>query len=221
MSRLNSSKRSTSGAQRSGLAANAPVPRDAPAASSSAYGWAATSAAPCARAARNACSSPSSSPTNARSPTASACAAQRRVGVVVGQLEARDHEQVVEHAGAGGLARELRQVRGEVPAVHAALAADDVVGDREHVEAGAAVQIAELAWRELAVAPRRMRVELAEQRLDLRPHRRPVLLQRAGFSGRWPRRNPGATTLTRSSSRASGSAWRSRAHPRSACPTTT
>jgi hypothetical protein len=56
----------------------------------------------------------------------------------------------------------------------------DVIGDAEHVEGVTPVEVDELPERERAVAPRRMRVELAEQRLDLPAHpARSVLATRA------------------------------------------
>jgi hypothetical protein len=45
-----------------------------------------------------------------------------------------------------------------------------VVGDREHVEAVSAVEVAELAHAEDAVAPGRVRVELAQERVLFRGH---------------------------------------------------
>jgi hypothetical protein len=45
-----------------------------------------------------------------------------------------------------------------------------VVGDREDVEAAAAVEVAELPQAERAVTPRRVRVELAEEWTGLRLH---------------------------------------------------
>jgi hypothetical protein len=45
-----------------------------------------------------------------------------------------------------------------------------VIGDREHVEAMASIEIAELAHSEHAVAPGRVRVELAEEWVLLRGH---------------------------------------------------
>ena len=88
----------------------------------------------------------------------------RRIGVVVGQLEARNHEQVVEPRRPRGLGGEVVEVLGEVRAVDVASLARRVIGDGEDIEARPAVQIAELPRREGAVAPGRVRVELAEER---------------------------------------------------------
>ena len=46
----------------------------------------------------------------------------------------------------------------------------DVVGHAEHVEALAPVEVDELGKRQRTVAPARVGVELAEQRLDLPAH---------------------------------------------------
>jgi len=93
---------------------------------------------------------------------------QLRVGVVVGQLETWNDEQSVEGSGALGLTLDLFQVVGVVgggECLRSRRVAHDVVGDRKHVEAGGAVEVDELGRREYAVAPGRVRVELAEERL--------------------------------------------------------
>ena len=93
------------------------------------------------------------------------------VEMVVRQLDPRKHQQVVERPCALGLGVDRGEVRGEGPFVDARLGhapgvvgADDVIGDTENVEAVAAVEIDELAEPKLAIAPRRMGVELAQQR---------------------------------------------------------
>jgi hypothetical protein len=88
-----------------------------------------------------------------------------RVGVVVGQLEAGDHEQAVEPPRPLTFLRDPLQVL-VVPLARegGAAGAADVVGDREHVEARRAVEVDELAQGEGAVAEGRVRVKLAEQR---------------------------------------------------------
>ena len=92
----------------------------------------------------------------------------------------------------------LRQVRGS--------RREHVVGDAEHVEAVAAVDIDELGQRERAVAPRRVRVELTEKRFPVHapsvaaPDREPGEKsgERAGKKRRtlWPRA-AGATHVQR------------------------
>ena len=109
---------------------------------------------------------------------------RRFVGVlgVVGQLDAGKHEQVVQGSRASGLAKNVRDVRGMHLASYAAcrplrpiepgiVGADGVIGDAENVEASAAVEVDELAHGEAAVTPRRVRMQLAEERLDSVPHR--------------------------------------------------
>jgi hypothetical protein len=60
------------------------------------------------------------------------------------------------------------------PATREIVAAERVVGDGEDVEAKASVKVNQLAQRERAVAPGRMGVQLAEERLGLRPSRRAI-----------------------------------------------
>ena len=67
------------------------------------------------------------------------------VRIVVRELEAGDHEQVVELAGAERLRADVAQVRVVVAGVHLGRAARRMVGDSEDVEAAAPVEIAELA----------------------------------------------------------------------------
>lgn len=58
----------------------------------------------------------------------------------------------------------LRDPREQRVAVEAA---NGVVGDREHVDAGPAVEVAQVARRQLAVTPGRVRVKLAEEWFEL------------------------------------------------------
>jgi hypothetical protein len=102
------------------------------------------------------------------------------VEVVVGQLEAGNEQEVVLASGALRLGRELPQVLGVFRSVEPTgrrigcqprvVAARNVVGDAEDVEAGASVEVDELADAQGAVAPVRMRVELAEQWPDFPTH---------------------------------------------------
>ncbi len=87
----------------------------------------------------------------------------------MGQLEARDDEQAVEAARSGGFRLDLAEIRLEVGLADIALVRR-VIGDREHVEAGVAVEVDELADGKGAVTPRRVGVELAEKRVELRRH---------------------------------------------------
>src|SRR5438552_5938965 len=66
-----------------------------------------------------------------------------------------------------------------------------MVGDREHVEPAASVEVAQLADRQRTVAPGRMCVQLAKERGRLRRHLRPVFRAEDGF----PRRVSEPTTL--------------------------
>jgi hypothetical protein len=102
--------------------------------------------------------------------------------VVEGELETGDHEHPVRPRGAGRLAVDLGEVERERHLVDGreggafllaprVVGADDVVGDAEHIEATSAVEIDELTNRELAVAPARMRVKLAEQWPEASSHR--------------------------------------------------
>ncbi len=93
-----------------------------------------------------------------------------RVRVVVRELEAGNHKEVVQLARPQRLGANRAQVGVVGAGVHLALLARRVVGDREDVEAAATVQVAELPQAERAVTPRRVRVELAEQWTGLRLH---------------------------------------------------
>ncbi len=95
---------------------------------------------------------------------------EARVGVVVGELEARHHEQSVLLARPRSLALELGEVGVEavggdaVRRVAAGLdGSADVVGDAEDVEPVRAVEIHERRHRQDAVAPGRVRVQLCQQ----------------------------------------------------------
>ncbi len=92
-----------------------------------------------------------------------------RVGILVGQLEAGQDEQVVQAARPLALGRDLVEVGVEVGLLDME-AGQGVVGDGEHVETGPAVEVAELAHAPGAVAPRRVGVELAEKRAELGGH---------------------------------------------------
>jgi hypothetical protein len=95
-----------------------------------------------------------------------------RVRVVVGELEAGHEQESVGRERAGALALDLREVGADVCGVDARapvpewpriVAAQDVVGDTENIEAGRSVEVDHPSERKLAVAPSRVRVELAEQ----------------------------------------------------------
>ena len=103
------------------------------------------------------------------------------VEVVVGQLEPGHEQQVVLALGPSRLRLDLGEVVAVIARVNPSprprlgqprvVAADDVIGDADHVEAAAAVEVDQLGHRQLPVAPAGVRVELAEQRLDLAAHR--------------------------------------------------
>lgn len=102
----------------------------------------------------------------AAQPDPDGMAGQPRIRVLDGQLQSRQDEQAVPPPRALGFRVDLVEVGrvGLGPDVGASLAVHDVIRDREHVEAGAAVEVDELARVEDAVAPRRVRVQLREQR---------------------------------------------------------
>ena len=92
----------------------------------------------------------------------------RGIGVVVGELEARDDEQSVPLHRAGRLTVELGQVGGMVrsgdpPWRVCEISAAGVIGDAEDVEAARAIQVDERGQFEQAVAPRRVRMQLGQQ----------------------------------------------------------
>jgi hypothetical protein len=114
-----------------------------------------------------------------------------RVRVVVGELEAGQEQEPVGRERAGALALDLREVGADVGGVDARapvperpriVAAQDVVGDTENIEAGRSVEVDHRCERKLAVAPSRVRVELAEQGACAFAHS-PPLCPRA--AGRW------------------------------------
>ena len=113
------------------------------------------------------------------------------VRVVVGELEAGQEQESVGREGAGALALDLREVGADVRSIDAGapvperpgiVGAQDVVGDAEDVEAGRSVEVDHRPERELAVAPGRVGVELAEQRARAFAHS-PRVCQRAAT--RW------------------------------------
>jgi hypothetical protein len=106
-----------------------------------------------------------------------------RVRVVVGELEAGHEQEPVGRERAGALALDLRKIGADVGGVDARApvlerprvgAAEDVVGDAENVEGGRSIQVDHRRERKLAVAPSRMRVELAEQGARAFAHSPPV-----------------------------------------------
>ena len=105
--------------------------------------------------------------------------APSRIVVMVGQLEAREDEQVVERRGASRLGGDRRDVLGVALCgdVHLPVA-QRVICDAEDVEPTVAVEVDKLAKRQAAVAPRRVRVELAEQWCDALTHRLKLAAQR-------------------------------------------
>jgi hypothetical protein len=105
----------------------------------------------------------------------------QRILVVVGQLEPGQEEQPVERVGAHRLALDLREIARPHLLVDVAPVARRVIRDREHVEARAPVEVDEIGDGERAVAPRRMRVKLAEQRRRLDEHVLRVSPCPAGF----------------------------------------
>src|SRR5581483_11375281 len=68
----------------------------------------------------------------------------RRIGIVVRELEAGDHEQAVADAGAHRFDLDVAEVLVVVAGADMPGATRGVVGDGEDVEAAAAVEIAEL-----------------------------------------------------------------------------
>jgi hypothetical protein len=85
-------------------------------------------------------------------------------GIVIGQLEAGEHEQLVFAPGTGRLALDRGEVRLVVRGTDVAAVARGVICDREDVEAAPAVEIDHLFDPEGAVTPGRMGVELTKER---------------------------------------------------------
>jgi hypothetical protein len=118
------------------------------------------------------------------------------VEVVVRQLEPWDEEEVVFVPGPRCFCLDLEEIGAVVVDVNVTWAgvglkpgvvgAHAVVGDAEDIEPAPPVQVDELWKRELAVAPRRVRVQLAEQRLDSPAHlARLCLRDRPGWADEW------------------------------------
>ena len=110
-----------------------------------------------------------------------------RTVVVVGQLEAGNHEEVVGVERARGLGFDRRQVLAVVAGVHVIVrrpACDDVVGHAENVETGIPVEIDELGERQHPVAPGGVCVELAKERMAVIGHTC-IFGEKPG--GSWPR----------------------------------
>jgi len=114
------------------------------------------------------------------------------VRVVVGQLEAGHQQQPVRRQCASPLALDLCAVlvepvfvdaRSSVQGRPRVVRAQHVVGDAENVEAGSAVEVDQLRHRQLAVAPRRVSVELTEESRASRTH-----LDRSLRTGLWRKR---------------------------------
>jgi hypothetical protein len=88
--------------------------------------------------------------------------------VVLGQLEAGDDEEPVFGGSTLGLCADRVEGRRPSPGVdrgrRGVAQRDRVIRDAEDVEAGLAVRVDEVAGRQVAVAPRRVRVELAEEK---------------------------------------------------------
>ncbi len=87
----------------------------------------------------------------------------RVVRIVPGQLEPGHDDHPVALPGAQRLFGDCEAVRREGRRRHHPALPDDVIGDAQHVEPRAAVQIDHVGEFELAVTPPRMRVQLAQQ----------------------------------------------------------
>lgn len=101
-----------------------------------------------------------------------------RIEVVVRELEAGKQQEVVLALSTLGLRVELGVIAAHDAARRCVerqpriVAAVDVIGDAEDVEAVPSVQVDELGNHQRAVTPPAVCVELAEQRLDLAADRR-------------------------------------------------
>jgi hypothetical protein len=121
---------------------------------------------------------------------------EKWIEVVVRELEAGEEQQVVARSGPLRLGVDLLEVGAMIrrhdparplPRRHERVVVPvHVVGDDENVEARPPVQIHELRQRERSVAPRRVRVELAEERLWPAAHLAPSVPPRsAPWSDSW------------------------------------
>jgi len=138
------------------------------------------SAAPCSRACASAEVEPVVDSDESPAPDHDCVGGDGGIWIVVGELQPRHKQEVVLPAGAFGLGEDLGDVLGVVRGMNSAsrrfgrqprvVAADDVVGHREDVEAVLSIEVGELGKSEGAVAPTRVRMELAEQRLDFPAH---------------------------------------------------
>ena len=125
---------------------------------------------------------------------------EQRVGVVVRQLETRQDEHVVLHACARGLDLDGREVGVVVAGMDVRVpragarerivGPHGVIGDAEHVEAGVAVGVDELADRLRAVAPGRVGVQLAQQEVVPEARHTPIFQHEA-----WSSSGPGGRHL--------------------------
>ena len=106
-----------------------------------------------------------------------------RLWRLVRQLEPGQHEQVVEPPCPLCLGIDLLEVGAEIRRLDVAVQ-QGVIRDRQHVEAVAPVEVADVPHAEGAVTPRRVRVQLAEQWVLLRCHTHRVPARGLQPSGR-------------------------------------
>ena len=85
------------------------------------------------------------------------------VGVVPRQLQSRQHQQTIAAPGTFGLVADLGQVLVVDSGRDHRSVAHDVVRDAQHVEPGTAVQVDNVGQLEIAVAPARMRMQVAAE----------------------------------------------------------
>ena len=127
----------------------------------------------------------------------------RGIGIVVGELEPRDGEHVVNRTCAGCLGHDRAEIARMTGGVDVTPVRPSVIGDAKDVEAGATLEVDERGERQLSVTPGRVRVELAEQWLGASLHsghvrrRRPNLC--VGVVAAWLR--SGRRIVTGSTSR--------------------